>query len=169
VDSILVLELAAELSSKDEMTIYGITAKEEELFGHSFFAFRGFFDIQFRHHDYNVGREKAQEFLKKHRSPVHKKRHGSDDPLPELGPIHCKLPDDILVFDAVVGKGLIPKSSVLKNGDPKDRLLKAIMQRVDGILSDLKVPFLLRWPLKWFVIEGKIREFLDAKLGGSRA
>jgi hypothetical protein len=164
VDSILVLELAAELSAKDEMTIYGITAKEEELFGHPFFAFRGFFDIQFRHHDYNVGRQKAQEFLKNHRSPGHKKRHGSDDPLPELGPIHCKLPDDILAFDDLLAKGLIPKALVLTNGDPKNRLLKAIMERVDGILSDLRVPFLLRGPVKWFVIEGRIRQFLDAQL-----
>jgi hypothetical protein len=169
VDSILVLELAAELGSKDEMTIYGITAKEEELFGHPFFAFQGFFDIQFRHHDYNVGRQKAQEFLQNHRSPGHKKRHGSDDTLPELGPIHCKLPDDIFTFDDVLGKGLIPKTSALTNGDSKDRLLKAIMERVDAILADLEVPFLLRGPLKWFVIEGKIRQFLDSQLAASRA
>ena len=167
IDSILVLELAAELSSKDEMTIYGITAKEEELLSHQFFAFRGFFDIKFRHHDYNVGREKAREFLKNHRAPEHKKRRDSDDPLPEIGPIDCTLPEDILDFDAALAKGLIPKSSVQSNGNPKDRLLQVIMQRVDGILSDLKVPFLLRGPFKLFVIRGKIKKFLDAQLDGS--
>jgi hypothetical protein len=167
IDSILVLELAAELSSKDEMTIYGITAKEEELFGHQFFAFRGFFDIKFRHHDYNVGREKAREFLRNHRAPQHKRRLGSSDPLPEIGPIHCSLPEDVFDFDAVVAKGLIPKSSIPTNEDPKRRLLKAIMQRVDGILSDLNVPWLFRGPLKWFVIEGKVKQFLETQFDRS--
>lgn len=149
------------------MTIYGITAKEEELFGHQFFAFRGFFDIKFRHHDYNVGREKAREFLKNHRAPQHKKRVGSQDSLPEIGPIHCALAEDILDFDAALAKGLILKSSVQSSENPKDRLLKAIMQRVDGVLSDLNVPFLLRGPLRWFVIRGKIKKFLDAQLDDS--
>ena len=56
----------------------------------------------------------------------HIKRRGSDDPLPEIGPIHCTLPEDILDFDAALAKGLISNPAVQSNGNPKDRLWKVI-------------------------------------------
>jgi hypothetical protein len=64
IDSILVFESAAELGERDEMVIYGITAKPSELAGAALQAFAGFLDQKFRLHDYEVGRQKAQEFLK---------------------------------------------------------------------------------------------------------
>lgn len=63
IDAILVLETAANLGDKDEMTIYGITATAAELASCEISAFAGFFDRTYRDHDYNVGRTKAQKFL----------------------------------------------------------------------------------------------------------
>ena len=63
IDSILTLEAAAHLASRDEMTIYGITADDQELASFELFSFAGFFDRRYRDHDYDVGRTKAQEFL----------------------------------------------------------------------------------------------------------
>jgi hypothetical protein len=64
IDSILVFESAADLGERDEMVIYGVTAKPSELAGAGLQSFAGFLDKKFRFHDYEVGRQKAQEFLK---------------------------------------------------------------------------------------------------------
>lgn len=63
VDSLLTLETAAHLGTKDEMTIYGITADDSCLASHELCAFAGFFDRRYRDHDYDVGRTMAQRFL----------------------------------------------------------------------------------------------------------
>jgi hypothetical protein len=63
IDSILTLEKAANLSDRDEMTIFGITADTTELASTELWAFSGFFDRSYRDHDYDIGRRKAQNFL----------------------------------------------------------------------------------------------------------
>lgn len=63
IDSILTLERAAGLGETDEMTIYSVTASDDELASADLMAFGGFFDRSYREHDYEVGREKAQSFL----------------------------------------------------------------------------------------------------------
>ncbi len=63
IDTLLTLETAANLASRDEMVIYGITADDSELASYELFAFAGFFDRRYRDHDYEVGRKKAQAFL----------------------------------------------------------------------------------------------------------
>jgi predicted acylesterase/phospholipase RssA len=65
IDTILALEKSAALGTRDEMTIFGITAEDRELASYELSAFAGFFDRRFRDHDYDVGRRKAQEFLAK--------------------------------------------------------------------------------------------------------
>ncbi len=64
VDTLLTLETAAHLGPQDEMVIYGITADDNELASYELFAFAGFFDRRYRDHDYEVGRQKAQDFLR---------------------------------------------------------------------------------------------------------
>lgn len=68
IDSILTLEKAASLASRDEMTIFGITAGQNELAGAELCAFAGFFDRRYRDHDYDLGRQKAQQFLQQETS-----------------------------------------------------------------------------------------------------
>lgn len=70
IDSILLLETAADLGERDEMNILDITADDSELAGTDLFAFCGFFDFKYRKHDYDVGRKKAQEFLTKFDCPL---------------------------------------------------------------------------------------------------
>ncbi len=45
------------------MTIYGVTAMNTELAGAGLQAFLGFFDQEFRDHDYDVGRTHARQVL----------------------------------------------------------------------------------------------------------
>ena len=70
IDSILLLETAANLGERDEMNILDITADDSELAGADLFAFCGFFDFKYRKHDYDVGRKKAQEFLTETKCPL---------------------------------------------------------------------------------------------------
>jgi Patatin-like phospholipase len=70
IDSILTLETAAYLGARDEMVIYGITASENELASGPLCAFGGFFDREFREHDYALGRNKARQFLRDLNNPA---------------------------------------------------------------------------------------------------
>jgi predicted acylesterase/phospholipase RssA len=63
IDSILTLERAAALGETDEMTIYSVIANDSELASTDLVAFAGFLDRRCRDHDYDIGRQKAQEFL----------------------------------------------------------------------------------------------------------
>ena len=63
-DSVLVLELAADLHEKEEMLIYQFVAKPGTLAGEGLEAFEGFFDESYRQHDYDCGRQNAQAILK---------------------------------------------------------------------------------------------------------
>lgn len=62
--SMAAFEAAAGLGARDMMKIYGITAMDSELAGAGVESFLGFFDREFRDHDYDVGRKHAQEFLR---------------------------------------------------------------------------------------------------------
>jgi hypothetical protein len=62
-DAVLAFETAAGLGARDVMTIYGITATQNELAGAGLQSFLGFFDQRFRDHDYDVGRTHAREIL----------------------------------------------------------------------------------------------------------
>ncbi|HVW07393.1 MAG TPA: patatin-like phospholipase family protein [Bryobacteraceae bacterium] len=62
-DSVLVLELAGQLHEKEEMLIYDFVADTTKLAGNGLEAFEGFFDVQYRKHDYDYGRTVAQQNL----------------------------------------------------------------------------------------------------------
>ncbi len=62
--TVLTLEKAANLGSKDLMRVYAITSNNVELGGEKLSAFGGFFGRDIREHDYNLGRQKATSFLK---------------------------------------------------------------------------------------------------------
>jgi hypothetical protein len=63
IDAVASFEAAAGLKTRDQMTIYGVTAAPSELASSGISAFAGFFDQCLRDHDYDVGRTKAREFL----------------------------------------------------------------------------------------------------------
>lgn len=62
-DSLLLLELAADLHTRDEMYIYSVSADRKDLAGAGLFSFFGFLYRDFREHDYDLGRQKAQALL----------------------------------------------------------------------------------------------------------
>jgi Patatin-like phospholipase len=62
-DAVLAFETAAELGARDFMNIYGVTATDRELAGAGVQAFLGFFDQNFRDHDYDTGRAHARAVL----------------------------------------------------------------------------------------------------------
>jgi len=63
IDTIALIEHAANLGPKNAKTIYTITAKEGELSGELLGSFLGFFDQRFRHYDYERGRLNAMRTL----------------------------------------------------------------------------------------------------------
>jgi predicted acylesterase/phospholipase RssA len=64
-DSILAFESSAGLGAHETMEIYGVTATDSELAGAGLQAFLGFFDQDYRDHDYDVGRAHARDFFQK--------------------------------------------------------------------------------------------------------
>lgn len=145
IDAILLLELAADLHEKDEMHIYTITANDQELAGAQLFAFLGFFDQDYRQHDYDIGRTKAQQLLT---SSI-----GSENgPLPVLR--YTPLP--IRPINAALAGTKITDAPVEKRKAMRDRL----KNRADIILKEANLPIILREPLELFYVNGKINEFL---------
>jgi predicted acylesterase/phospholipase RssA len=64
VNSILTLEAAASLQTRDRMNILAVTANgRQELAGAGIASFAGFFSRKYREHDYTVGRNKARKYL----------------------------------------------------------------------------------------------------------
>jgi predicted acylesterase/phospholipase RssA len=63
-NSILTLEAAAQLQTRDQMNILAVMARGRyELAGAGLAAFVGFFSRKYRDHDYVVGRNKARQYL----------------------------------------------------------------------------------------------------------
>jgi predicted acylesterase/phospholipase RssA len=64
VNSVLTLEAAGGLQTRDRMNILGVMANgSQELAGAGMAAFAGFFKRAYREHDYTVGRNKARQYL----------------------------------------------------------------------------------------------------------
>jgi len=145
IDAILVLELAADLHDQDEMYIYTVTASDQELAGAQLFAFLGFFDQEYRQHDYDIGRTKAQQLLT---SSI----RGQNGPLPALRYI----PQPIRPIDTTLAGTKISDAPIEKRKAMRDRL----KNRVDIILKEANLPVILREPLELFYVNGKISEFL---------
>lgn len=86
-DTVLVLEYAAELHEKEEMLIYDFSAVPEKLASTGLVAFEGFFDVRYRKHDYDYGRTRAQERLKEYQAldnSIFSKLHWTPKPIPEI-------------------------------------------------------------------------------------
>jgi hypothetical protein len=145
IDAVLVLELAANLHEKDEMYIYTATASSQELAGAQLMAFLGFLDQDYRQHDYDVGRTKAQELL----SSLGARDSG---PLPVLR----YTPQPIRAIDPALAGSKITDAPIQKRKALRDRL----KNRADIILKEANLPMILRGPLELFYVNGKISELL---------
>ena len=145
--SVFVLELAADLGTRDEMNIYAITAKESELAGSSLFAFAGFFDRNIRQHDYDVGRKKAWEFIDAQNKSTATSRLGPFNYI--LGPA----PKRDEKYDEFAPWKLDESERILL----RDRLL----DRACLLLAEAGVGFIDRWVAVIFVIRPKVNAWLS--------
>ena len=136
VDTLLTLETAANLATRDEMVIYGITADNSELASSELFAFAGFFDRQYREHDYEVGRKKAQEFLK------------NPD---KLGPIRFT-PEPLGVIDPAL------------DGLKLEKMDRAIREKIRDQIRDRSHEIMKEAGITPWLIGGAVRDAIDLAL-----
>jgi hypothetical protein len=147
-DSMLAFERAAELDDKDEMKIYGITASNDELASDLIYSFGGFFQKDFREHDYFVGRQKARDFLE---SQAQGKAGAG-----ELGPIHYPNPIEIPTHPNL---GKIQLKDLPEQ--PRKELRERLLARISESLKALGVPGLVLPLLRGLVL----RKLISKPLG----
>jgi hypothetical protein len=145
-DSILILELAADLHTRDEMYIYSVSADRKDLAGAGLFAFFGFLYRDFREHDYDLGRQKAQTLLTK-LDVV------SGGRLPKL----AYVPQPIRPIKATPAGGftasLIPK-------DARKSIHDALSQAADNLLKEMGIGWVTRKGIETFYLNGKLNGML---------
>jgi hypothetical protein len=136
IDTLLTLESSAQLGASDEMTIYGITASDAELASSELCSFAGFFDQRYRDHDYDVGRQKAQTFLK---------NPGA------LGPINFT-PEDIRPIDPAL------------NGLKLENMDRDVRTAMRDRLRDRAHEILKEAGVNPWLVGGAVREAIDLAL-----
>lgn len=148
IDSILALETVADLGQRDEMAMYGITASTEELAGSALDAFVGFCDQEYRDHDYDVGRTKAQQFLSNSSGML-----GTDGNLPiihyESKPIR---PINHQLDGLTLAK--VPR-------DIRETLKGRLDERANELLAELKMAWPIREAIKLAFIDPHVRKLLN--------
>jgi predicted acylesterase/phospholipase RssA len=144
------LEKVQNLGSKDVMTVYAITCEDVELAGEKLFAFGGFLDQQFRHFDYNVGRQKAAFFLQKLQT-LHQQGKGEGQ---------------LYLTNFAAGQAIDQSAENLGEVDlarvPSEtrQAVKAqLIDRSQRIIESLQTKFWIRWLLKM-----SLRIFLSEQL-----
>jgi hypothetical protein len=145
--AILVLEASAGLRHRDTMTIYTITANPEETGGELLFSFADFFEEKMRRYDYDLGRLKAQAWLKSRQNAA-----GDGG----LGPIRGGQLDTI---------NLDPKYGALRVRDldaAKRKQFKArLNDRAMDFLKEAGIPWAVRVGIDQFYLKPKLSKMLE--------
>jgi hypothetical protein len=144
---VLLFELAADLHQKDEMYIYSLTADRKDLAGAGFSSFLGFLYRNFRDHDYDLGRQKAQAFL----SETCKISGGK---LPSLD----YKPKPIRPIQPTPVGGFIPAMIPEHN---RKELYDALSGAADTILLQEGISWIVRKGIEAFYVNGKIKKILN--------
>jgi predicted acylesterase/phospholipase RssA len=144
-DAVLVLELAASLHEKEEMLIYDFVADSELLASKGLESFEGFFDVQYRQHDYDYGRSVAQTQLAKYKA--------------QTGSIFANLnwtPKPINPIDPGLNNFDMSKVDNTK----RQQVYAQIRDAADALLQELGVATLVRKALMLFYVQGRIKKLL---------
>lgn len=154
-DALLVLEYAAQLRDKAEMVIYDVTADDKELAGWQISAFAGFFDERFRQHDYEVGRQKAKNWL----IGLNVSGMGSGQ---SLGPINYT-PDGVPLPTA---SSLAVRNLQLEDmpKGPRRLLRDLVMQRVERLIDENVEAWVVGPPVRAY-LKSMIKGIVGRKLG----
>lgn len=144
-DSVLVLELAADLHDKEEMLIYDFVANPKLLASTGLMAFAGFFDVSYRKHDYDYGRSVAQEKLRQYQMQadgIFCNLHWTPQP---IDPINPQLNGIQMVQ--------IDKAK-------RKKVYDQISSAANQLLEELNVNVVLREPFMLFFVHGQIKKLL---------
>ena len=145
--AILVLEASASLRNRDTMTIYTITAKPEETGGELLFSFADFFEEKMRRYDYDLGRMKAQDWLKSREN-----KGGAF----EIGPIR---------FGQLEQINIDPRYGSLRIRDldraKRERFKERLNDRAMDLLKDAGLPWVVRAGVNQFYLRPKLSKLLE--------
>jgi hypothetical protein len=144
-DSVLVLELAANLHEKEEMLIYDFVANPEKLASYGLQEFAGFFDVRYRKHDYDYGRNVAQDMLAYYRTQagsVFANLHWTPRPIDPIDPSLNNLQ-----------MAQVDKSK-------RDQVCNQICDAAGDLLKELKVSGVDREALMLLFIKGQVKKLL---------
>jgi hypothetical protein len=147
IDSILALETAADLGDRDEMVIYGITANETELAGSQLEAFVGFFEQEYRDHDYDIGRTKAREFLQNASGVL-----GTQGNLPTIHYMPKPINPINHDLDGLTLTG-VPR-------DLRETVKGRLEDRANDLLEELNVDWAVREAIKLAFIDPQLKKLL---------
>jgi hypothetical protein len=145
-DTVLVLELAANLHEKKEMLIYDFVADPEKLASGGLVPFAGFFDVSYRKHDYDYGRTVAQQQLAKYQA--------------QPGSLFSNLqwtPKPIDPIDQSLNNIQMAQVDETKRQKVYDQISDAANQ----LLVELDVNAVIRKPLMWFFVQKRIKKLLS--------
>jgi hypothetical protein len=143
--AVLVLELAAGLHEKDQMLIYDFVADASLLAGDQLEAFEGFFDVSYRKHDYDYGRQVAQTRLQMYAQQpgsLFANLHWTPKPIDPINPALNNL----------------QMSQVDKT--KRQQVYQQMCTAADNLLQELGVSIYFRKPLMWWVVGGQIKKVL---------
>jgi hypothetical protein len=150
IDAILTLEKSAQLGNYEEMLIYGITATDDELAGDPIFAFMGFFDQSYRDHDYDVGRQKARDFIDSLNVAAVAPGYTG------LGPIrHSPWPDKIAI-NAALGKATVTDLSP----SLRTQLKTQLKNRAYELTTEMQMPWVVKEGIEDFFTLPQLDKFL---------
>ncbi|HUA86963.1 MAG TPA: patatin-like phospholipase family protein [Bryobacteraceae bacterium] len=144
-DSVLVLELAAGLHEKEEMLIYDFVADTSKLAGNGLDAFEGFFDVQYRKHDYDYGRSVAQQKLNDYQAQaggIFSNLHWTPKPIDAIDPNLNQVD-----FSQVDQAKRVQVKSQIDSG-------------VNALLQELNVDLAVRKVIEVAFIDGRVKKLL---------
>ena len=144
-DTVLVLERAGHLEAKEEMLIYDFVADTKFLAGGGLLAFEGFFDVNYRKHDYDYGRTVAQRQLALYKT----QEHGV------FANLHW-IPKPIDPVDPALNNIQMEKVDKAKREIVRDQIHDA----ADALLQELEVNVLVRKAILTFFLDGQTKKLL---------
>jgi hypothetical protein len=144
-DTVLVLELAADLHNKEEMLIYDFVADPARLASTGLMAFAGFFDVSYRKHDYDYGRSVAQQKLVDYQALPNSIFSNLHWTLKPIQPINRQL-DGVQMSQVDRTK--------------RQKAFDQISSAANQLLKELNVKVEIREPLMVFFVHGHIKKLL---------
>jgi hypothetical protein len=153
IDAILLLETVGSLGPQDFMKVYAITEDDGKLAGDDLYAFGGFFDVAYRQHDYDMGRQSVRKFIVWLNDAAEKGLANSD-----LGPIDYPM-DKLPKID--IEKSLDGLKVGAMSQSKRQALRDRLHSRIHDFMEEIGVP----WAVREGVDIGFLNGYLNKLLG----